>query len=325
MKLTQLDGLLAFVTVAQQRSFTAAASALDVTPPAVSQAVKQLEQRLGVRLLHRTTRSVSLTEAGERYLARVGPAVGELLGASEALDDYRGGVSGRLRINAPYIVHELLLKPLLPGFLAAHPGVQLEMTLDDGFVDIVAGGYDLGIRLGDAVQRDMVALPFTRGERTCMVASPAYAERYGLPATPEQLREHRCIRHRFRSSGAIYRWELKRRGHVVEVEVDGPLVVSDSLSMAPAALQGVGIAYLFERQAAADLKAGRLLPVLPRHWPTLPGFHFYYASRQAPAKLKAFVEYCRANVDGVSAAPPPAGRAEGVSGPGPARPAPRPT
>lgn len=301
MKLTHLDGLLAFTTVAEHRSFTAAAAALEVTPPAVSQAVKQLEERLGVRLLHRTTRSVSLTEAGERYLARVGPAVGELLGAAEALDDYRGGVSGRLRINAPHIVYALLLKPLLPGFMAAHPGIQLEMTLDDGFVDIVAGGYDLGIRLGDSVQRDMVAVPFTRGERTCMVASPAYAQRYGLPTKPEQLREHRCIRYRFPASGAIYRWELKRRGHLVEVEVDGPLIVSDSLSMAPSALDGIGIAYTFERQVAADLRAGRLLPVLQRYWPTLPGFHFYYANRQAPAKLKAFVEYCRERVGSLAA------------------------
>jgi DNA-binding transcriptional LysR family regulator len=296
MKLTQLDGLLAFVTVARHRSFTAAAAELEVTPPAVSQAMKQLEQRVGVRLLHRTTRSVSLTEAGERYLARVGPAVGELLSAAEALDELRGGVNGRLRINAPHIVYAMLLKPMLPGFLAAHPGIQLEMTLDDGFVDIVSEGYDLGIRLGDSVQRDMVATPFTRSERTCMVASPAYAERHGMPATLEQLRAHRCIRYRFPGSGAIYRWELKRRGHLVEVEVDGPIIVSDSLSMAPSALDGIGIAYTFERQVADDLKAGRLLPVLPRHWPTLPGFHFYYANRNAPPKLKAFVAYCRAQV-----------------------------
>jgi DNA-binding transcriptional LysR family regulator len=302
MKLTHLDGLLAFVTVARLRGFTAAAAELEVTPPAVSQAVKQLEARLGVRLLNRTTRSVSLTEAGERYLARVGPAVGEALSASEVLDAYRGGVSGRLRINAPHVVYEMLLRPLLPGFLAAHPGVQLEMSLDDGFVDIVATGHDLGIRLGDSVQRDMVAVPFTRAERTCMVASPAYAKRHGLPETVEQLRDHRCIRYRFRASGAIYRWELKRKGHLVEVEVDGPLTVSDSLSMARAALDGIGIAYTFERQVAGELKAGRLLPVLPKAWPTMAGFHFYYPSRQVPPKLRAFIDHCRAQVDGGSPA-----------------------
>ncbi|MED5617994.1 LysR family transcriptional regulator [Ideonella sp. BN130291] len=296
MKLTHLDGLLAFATVARQRSFTAAASELEVTPPAVSQAVKQLEDRLGVRLLHRTTRSVSLTEAGERYLARVGPAVGELMQASEVLDSFRAGVSGRLKVNAPLVVHEMLLRPLLPAFLAAHPGVQLELTLDDGFVDIVAAGFDLGIRLGESVQRDMVAVPLTRSERTCMVASPAYARRHGLPETVEALREHRCIRYRFPASGAIYRWEVKRKGQVVEVAVDGPLTVSDSLSMAQAALDGIGIAYTFERQVARHLAAGRLLPVLPKLWPTHPGFHFYYPSRQTPATVRAFVEHCRAQI-----------------------------
>jgi DNA-binding transcriptional LysR family regulator len=292
MKLTQLDGMVAFVTVAQRRSFTAAAAALEVTPPALSQAVKALETRLGVRLLHRTTRSVSLTEAGERYFARVAPAVGELVEASSALDAYRDGASGLLRINAPQVVHEMLLRPLLPGFLAAHPGVRVELTLNDGFVDIVAAGYDAGIRLGDSVQRDMVAVPLTRSERNCVVASPAYAKRRGLPTTIEQLREHDCIRYRFPASGAIYRWELKRRGRRVEVEIDGSLTVSDSLSMAQAALDGIGIAYTFERQVAQQLAAGRLLPVLPSAWYTQPGFHLYYPSRrQVPAKLRAFIEH----------------------------------
>ncbi|WKB53094.1 LysR family transcriptional regulator [Eleftheria terrae] len=297
MKLTQLDGLLAFAMVARHRSFTAAASVLEVTPPAVSQAVKQLEGRLGVRLLHRTTRSVGLTEAGERYLARVGPAVSELLEASQVLDSFRDGVSGRLKVNAPLVVHEMLLRPLLPGFLAAHPAVQLELALEDGFVDIVASGFDLGIRLGASVQRDMVAVPLTRSERTCMVASPAYARQYGLPGKVDDLRDHRCIRYRFPGSGAIYRWEVKCRGQIVEVAVDGPLTVSDSLSMAQAALDGIGIAYVFERQVAPHLAAGRLLPVLPKLWPSHPGFHFYYPSRQTPATVRAFVDHCKAGVE----------------------------
>lgn len=231
-------------------------------------------------------------EAGERYFARVAPAVGELVEASSALDAYRDGASGLLRINAPQVVHEMLLRPLLPGFLAAHPGVRVELTLNDGFVDIVAAGYDAGIRLGDSVQRDMVAVPLTRSERNCVVASPAYAKRRGLPMTIEQLREHDCIRYRFPASGAIYRWELKRRGRRVEVEIDGSLTVSDSLSMAQAALDGIGIAYTFERQVAQQLAAGRLLPVLPSAWYTQPGFHLYYPSRrQVPAKLRAFIEH----------------------------------
>lgn len=295
MKLTRLDGVLAFAEVARRRSFTAAAGALEVTPPAVSQAVKALEARLGVRLLHRTTRSVGLTEAGERYLQRVAPALAELLGAADDLKAAQAGVAGRVRVNAPYVVHETLLRPVLAGFVHAHPAVQLELVLEDGFVDIVAQDFDLGVRLGDSVQRDMVALPITRRERTCMVAAPAYAERHGLPADVAALREHACIRYRFRSSGAVYRWELRQRGRIVEVEVGGSLMVADSLSMADAARDGCGIAYTFERQVAADLASGRLLPVLPALWPTFPGFHFYCSSRRhlAPA-VRAFVDHTAA-------------------------------
>ena len=295
MKLTQLDGLVAFVTVAHKRSFTAAAAALEVTPPAVSQAVRQLEARLGVLLLHRTTRSVGLTEAGGRFLARVAPAVTELEEAAAELDADSGGVNGVLRLNAPHVVHEMLLRPLLPGFLAAHPGLQVELVLDDGFIDIVAGGFDAGVRLGDSVQRDMVTAQLTPRERTCIVASPAYLARRGEPASLDALREHDCIRFRFPSTGAIYRWELMRGGKQVEVKVEGPLTVSDSLSMLQAALDGIGLAYAFERHAGPALADGRLRPVLPRSWPTLPGFHLYYPNRrQLPAKLRAFIDFCRA-------------------------------
>ena len=297
MKLSQLDGMLAFVTVAQTRSFTAAAAALDVTPPAVSQAVKQLEDRIGVRLFHRTTRSVALTEAGERFHARVGPALGELTEATAELDSYRAGPTGLLRINVPKVVWHMLLRPLVSGFLDANPGVKLEARLDDGFVDIVAAGFDAGVRLGDSVQRDMVAAVLTETERICLVASPTYLSRHGTPTSIEALREHACIRFRFTGSGAIYRWELMRDGKLIEVEVDGPFTTSDSLSMAEAARDGIGIAYVFERQIAEDLASGRLLPVLPQCWYPQPGFRLYYPSRrQMPAKLRAFIDYCHDHI-----------------------------
>jgi DNA-binding transcriptional LysR family regulator len=293
MKLTQLDGLVAFVTVARCRSFTAAAAALEVTPPAVSQALKQLEARLGVRLVHRTTRSVGLSAAGERYFARVAPAVSELLEAAQELDSYRTGLAGLLRLNAPHVVHQMLLRRAVASFLSAHPGVRIELALDDGFVDIAAAGYDAGVRLGESVQRDMVAVPLTARERMGLVASPAYAKRRGLPTSIEALREHECVRFRFKSSGAIYRWELLRNRRRVEVEVDGAITVGDSLGSASAALDGLGIAYVFERQVAADLAAGRLLPVLPNAWLTQPGLHFYYPSRrQVSPVLKAFIAHC---------------------------------
>jgi DNA-binding transcriptional LysR family regulator len=297
MKLTQLDGMLAFATVAQTRSFTAAAAALEVTPPAVSQAVKQLEDRIGVRLFHRTTRSVSLTEAGERFHARVGPALTELTEAAAELDSYREGPTGLLRINVPKIVWHMLLRPLVSGFLAANPGIRLEVRLDDGFVDIVAAGFDAGIRLGDSVQRDMVASVLTQSEGVCMVASPEYVSRCGTPKNIEALREHACIRFRFPGSGAIYRWELMREKRLIEVEVDGVFTTSDSVSMAEAARDGVGIAYVFERQVADDLANGRLLPVLQQCWHAYPGFRLYYPSRkQMPAKLRAFIDYCRSHI-----------------------------
>ncbi len=293
MKLTQLDGLLAFATVARQGNFTAAAALLEVTPSAVSQTVRLLEERLGVRLLNRTTRSVSLTEAGEQFLARVGPAVAELTQAAAELDDYRRGASGTLRLNMSHIVYAAYLRPLLPGFLARHPGIKVELDLDDGFVDIVAGGFDAGVRLGESVQLDMVTVPLTRQEHMCMVASPDYAARCGLPQSIEDLQRHDCIRFRFRRSQAIYRWELLREGQLIDVEVGGPLTVSDSTSMASAALDGIGIAYVFARQVKADLAAGRLVPVLPACWPTFTGFHLYYPTRRhMPAKLRAFIDYC---------------------------------
>jgi DNA-binding transcriptional LysR family regulator len=293
MKSTQLDGLLAFATVAERGGFTAAAAALEVTPSAVSQTVRQLEERLGVRLLHRTTRSVRLTEAGEQFLARVAPAVAELTQAAAELDEFRSGATGVLRLNMANIVYAVWLRPLLPGFLARHPGIKVELGFDEGFVDIVASGFDAGVRLGESVQLDMVAVPLTRQERLCKVAAPDYAARRGLPRTIEELQQHDCIRYRFRKSNAIYRWELMRDGRLVDVEVDGPLIVTNSASMADAARDGIGIAHVFLRQVESDLAAGRLVPVLPQCWSTQPGFHLYYPTRRhLPAKLRAFIDYC---------------------------------
>jgi DNA-binding transcriptional LysR family regulator len=223
----------------------------------------------------------------------VGPAVAELTQAAAELDDYRRGASGTLRLNMSHIVYAAYLRPLLPGFLARHPGIKVELDLDDGFVDIVAGGFDAGVRLGESVQLDMVTVPLTRQERMCMVASPDYAARRGLPQAIEDLQRHDCIRFRFRRSQAIYRWELLREGQLIDVEVGGRLTVSDSTSMAGAALDGIGIAYVFARQVEGDLAAGRLVPVLPACWPTFTGFHLYYPTRRhMPAKLRAFIDYC---------------------------------
>jgi DNA-binding transcriptional LysR family regulator len=297
MKLNQLDGMLAFLTVAQERSFTAAAAQLEVSPSAISQSVRLLEEKLGMRLLNRTTRSVSLTEAGERFLARVAPALAELNAATQELDSFRTTPTGLLRLNIPHVVWEMYLRELLANFLAINPGLSVELQFEDGFVDIVNDGFDAGIRLGESVQRDMIAVPLAASADVCLVASPAYIQRCGMPQSIEDLRTHSCIRYRFRASKSVYRWELIRDGELVEVEVDGPLTVNDGRSMREAALEGIGIANVFKRQVAKDMAQGILIGVLSQHWANFGRFCIYYPSRkQMPLKLRAFIDFCKQEI-----------------------------
>jgi len=295
MKLNQLDGLVAFWRVAEHRGFSAAAAALEVSPSALSQAIRQLESRLGVRLLNRTTRSVSLTEAGAAYLARVGPALGEVLEAGEQLHALQGRPSGVLRINAARISIAMVLQPLLAGFLAAHPEVQIELSNDEGYVDIVERGFDAGVRLGESVQKDMVAVPLGGPLQVAVVGSPAYFKRHPVPQHPAELVEHDCVRFRFAGSGAIYKWELEVDGQLIEFDVGGPLTIGDTLFSIEAAMEGLGLAYTFEPFARPHIRSRKLKRVLSEFSPTFPGFYLYYASRkEQPAKLKAFVAYALA-------------------------------
>lgn len=292
MRLNQLDGLLAFCKVAEHRGFSAAAAALEVSPSALSQAIRHLEARLGVRLLNRTTRSVSLTEAGEAYLSRVGPALGDVLEAGEQLNALQGRPSGVLRINAARISVAMALQPLLAGFLKAYPDVQLELSNDEGYVDIVERGFDAGVRLGESVAKDMVAIPLGGPVSVAIVGSPDYFKRYPAPRHPADLVRHNCVRFRFTGSGAIHKWELMVDDRIVEYEIGGSLTISDSLFSMEAALEGVGLAYTFEQLSLPHIRAKRLKRVLGTFSPTFPGFYLYYPSRrQQPAKLKAFVDY----------------------------------
>jgi DNA-binding transcriptional LysR family regulator len=294
MRLNQLDGLIAFCKVAELRGFSAAAAALEVSPSALSQAIRNLESRLGVRLLNRNTRSVSLTEQGEAYLAQIGPALDDVLEAETQLHERQGHPSGILRINAARISTAMVLRPLLAGFLKANPDVQIEVTNDEGYVDIVERGFDAGIRLGESVQKDMVALPLGGPVSVAIVGSPAYFRRYPAPLHPSDLAQHNCIRFRFSGSGAIFRWELKVDEHIVEYEISGNLTVTDSMFSIDAALEGLGVAYTFEQLAHPYIQAKKLKRVLVDFAPTFPGFYLYYPSRrQQSSKLKAFVEYAR--------------------------------
>ena len=295
MKLNQLDGLMAFWKVAEHRGFSAAAAALEVSPSALSQAIRQLEARLGIRLLNRTTRSVSLTEAGEAYLSRIGPALGDVLNAGEQLHALQGRPSGVLRINAARISIVMVLQPLLAGFLKANPDVQIELSNDEGYVDIVDRGFDAGVRLGESVQKDMVAIPLGGPIAVAIVGSPAYFSQHPVPSHPSELVDHNCVRFRFSGSGAIYKWEFKVDDRIVEYEIGGSLTISDSLFSPDAAMDGIGLAYTFEQLSLPHIRAKKLKRILREFSPTFPGFYLYYPSRrQQPAKLKAFVDYALA-------------------------------
>lgn len=294
MKLNQLDGLMAFWKVAEHRGFTAAAAELEVSPSALSQAIRQLEARLGVRLLNRTTRSVSLTEAGEAYLARVRPALGQVIIAGEELNAQQDGPTGTLRINAARISTSMVLQPLLEGFLRKNPHVRLELTNDEGFVDIVERGFDAGVRMGESLHKDMVAVPLGGPITVAVVASPDYLRRFPAPLHPDDLVRHNCVRFRFAGTGAIHKWEFQVNGDLVAYEVKGNLTISDSIFSVEAALEGVGLAYTFEQLALPHIKAKRLMRVLTPFSPTFPGFSLYYPSRHdQPTKLRAFIEYAR--------------------------------
>ena len=296
MRLNHLDGLLAFWKVAEHRGFTSAAAALEVSPSALSQAIRTLESRLGVRLLNRTTRSVSLTEAGEAYLARIGPALSDVLEAGEQLHALEGRPSGLLRINAARISTAMVMGPLVAGFLKKYPDVQIELSTDEGYIDIVERGFDAGIRMGESVQKDMVAIPLGGPITVAVVGSPKYFERYPVPRHPSELVQQSCIRFRFSGSGAIYKWEFDVDGRRIEYEVAGGLTISDTLYSVEAALEGIGLAYTFEQLALPYIRSKQLKRVLTAYSPTFPGFYLYYPSRrQQPSKMTAFIGHALAH------------------------------
>ena len=238
-----------------------------------------------------TTRSVSLTEAGQAYLSRIGPALSDVLEAGEQLHELQGRPSGVLRINAARISTAMVLQPLLAGFLKAYPDVQVELTNDEGYVDIVERGFDAGVRMGESVQKDMVAVPLGGPVAVSIVGSPDYFKQHPVPRHPSDLMHHNCVRFRFSGSGAIHKWELEVEGRIVEYEISGNLTISDSLFSIEAALDGIALAYTFEQLALPHIRAKKLKRVLSSFSPTFPGFYLYYPSRrQQPAKLKALRE-----------------------------------
>jgi DNA-binding transcriptional LysR family regulator len=291
----QLDGVEALLRVAERRSFRAAANDLRVTPSAVSQTIRALEARIGVALLARTTRSVGLTQAGELFVERARPAFGDLVAAYEAARTLGDRPAGLLRINAPRAVIPMLIEPVLAGFCALYPDVEVELFAEDGFTDVAAGGYDAGIRLGEFLQADMVAVRMSPPFRFVVVATPDYLDRRGRPERPADLRGHDCIRTRM-GSGALPPWDFVDGNRQVSVAVSGPLIVNDIAINLGATLRGIGLSYEAEPLIEQHVADGRLEIVLDRFAPTSPGVYLYYPSRtQVLPKLRAFIDYMRAN------------------------------
>ena len=288
-----LDGVEAFLSVAQHRSFRKAAAELAVTPSAISQAIRALEARVGAALFIRTTRSGGLTEAGEKFLSRAKPAFEELVAASEVARELGQRPSGLLRLAAPRAVVPILLERLVASFCQAYPEVEVEIAASEQLVDLAAGGFDAGIRLGQFIAADMVAVRLSPPFRSIIVGSPSYLARAGRPERPEDLRHHACVRMR-RSSGAIALWSLNDNGRAVEVAVSGPFIANDYPTMLGAAVEGVGLAQVPEPMAAEHLGAGRLVQVLDRFAPMAPGVFLYHpGKRQVLPKLRAFIDHVK--------------------------------
>ena len=294
MPQADLSDLDAFAAVARARSFRGAASIRGISASALSEAVRRLEARLGVRLLNRTTRSVTPTEAGARLLERLAPALGEVLAAVDAVNSFRDTPAGTLRLNVPTIVARMILPPIVSGFLKAYPGITLEIIADDSFIDVLAAGYDAGVRYDERLEQDMIAVPIgPRRQRFVAAAAPAYLAAHGRPAHPKDLLGHACIRHRF-AHGVALHWEFERNGRIVRISPKGPLVASALELEVGAAVAGLGIVCTFEEVLVPALESGALEPVLEDWWQSFSGPFLYYASRRhVPAPLRAFIDYIK--------------------------------
>jgi DNA-binding transcriptional LysR family regulator len=300
--------LRAFHMIARHASFTRAAAVLEVTPSALSQTMRQLEQRLGVRLLQRSTRKVGLTEAGQLFLERIAPALADIDSAVEALRQHADHPAGTLRITSSQSLFDQLIAPMAGDFLRRYPDVTLDLVVDSALTDLVAEGVDAGIRLGERLARDVVAVPLGGPVRAVVAGSPAYFAQHGRPQHPHELQHHACARFRYNGSGAIYRWEFAhksgalkagaQRGRWFEIDVTGPLITNEPTLQIHAALDGLLLVHALEPMVREHIAAGRLQTVLDSWLPPFEGFYLYYPSRlQVPPKLRAFIDFLRERLE----------------------------
>ncbi len=292
-----LDGVEAFLAVARHASFRKGANAMGVTPSAISQAVRTLETRLGVALFARTTRSVGLTEAGQRFLAQAGPAFDELVLAAEVARDLGHRPSGLLRLSVPRGALPRIIQPVIASFCRAYPDVELEIAASEEMVDLAARGFDAGIRMGQFIEADMTAIRLTPPFRLLIVGAPAYFAAAGKPVKPDDLRHHACLRIR-RSSGVIAPWRLMENGNPIDVVVKGPLIANEFPTLLGAAREGLGLTQVPEPMAEGAIAAGELVEVLPELAPTTPGVFLYHpGAKQVLPKLRAFIDHIKASGD----------------------------
>jgi DNA-binding transcriptional LysR family regulator len=306
MAIPDLADLDAFTAVARARSFRGAAALRGVSASALSEAVRRLESRLGVRLLNRTTRSVTPTEAGAQLIERLSPALADMAAAIDSVNHYRDSPTGTLRLNVPGAVTRLILPPIITAFLECHPGITVEVVADDSFIDVLAAGYDAGIRYGERLEQDMIAVPIgPRVQRFAAGAAPSYLGAHGRPLHPQDLVGRACIRHRF-TSGIALPWEFERDGEVVRIVPSGPLIANTIDLEFATAVAGLGVVATFEEWLRPFFSAGTLVPILEDWWPSFPGPFLYYASRRhMPAPLRAFVDFVKAQGQDKRSSPSP--------------------
>ncbi|HEY0202332.1 MAG TPA: LysR substrate-binding domain-containing protein [Burkholderiaceae bacterium] len=287
----RLSGVMVFLSVANHRSFRQAALELGLSPAAVSKTIRQFEQRHGVALFQRTTRSVVLTEAGQALYQCLRPATAVIDDALTALDRYQDHPRGVLRLTLSHSAMQAFAEPVVEAFHQLYPQVALDLSVNDGFVDLASGGFDAGIRLGEAIAQDMVAVRLSPGVTWAVMGSPGYFAHYGYPEKPEDLTSHQAIHYRFVGSGQIHTWEFQRDGQPLRVEMKGQLTVNARDALLGLARRGLGLAYLSDMEAAPDLASGKLEAVLRGYIPTDSGFFLYFPVRmQTQPKLKAFIE-----------------------------------
>lgn len=285
-----LPGIAAFAQVAQHGSFTKAAVNMGVSPSALSQTLRNLEKRLGIRLLDRSTRRVWVTEMGQRFLQDAQPGLAALAAAIAGVNEIRDKPTGLLRLNLSRTAADILVMPHLLAFIDAYPDITVETHCDNALLDLIADGFDAGIRVGENLAKDVVAVPMGGPQRIATVAAPRYLIGRTAPHTPEDLERHRCVN--IRLSGGVYRWQYQHKGRTLEIQPQGPLIANDADTLMHAIRAGVGIGCAFEAQVQAEIDNGQLIPLLKPWWPSVSPFHLYYPSRiHVPRKLRVFIEF----------------------------------